>query len=74
MAHHVESIQHQRNTKTVKLGYPETKLQAHIKDKVTRAEVKVANLLIQHNVPVAVADHLSPLVRDIFSNSETAQD
>ena len=36
--------------------------------------MKVANLLVQHNVPLAVADHLSPLVRDIFSDSETAQD
>ena len=36
--------------------------------------MKVANLLVQHNVPLAIADHLSPLVRDIFGDSETAQD
>ena len=76
VARHAESIQHQRNTKAVKatqkLNFkPTTQL---LRDKVMRAEVKVANLLVQHNVPLAIADHLSPLVRDIFSDSETAQD
>ena len=76
VARHVESIQHQRNTKAVKatqkLNFKHT---THLlRDKVTTAEVKVANLLAQHNVPLAVADHLNPLVRDIFSDSETAQD
>ena len=33
--------------------------------KVTRAEVKVSTLLAHHNVPIAVADHLSPLFKDI---------
>ena len=72
---HAESAQHQRNTKAVKTSQklnfkPTTQL---LKDKVTRAEVKVANLLVQHNIPLAVTDHLGPLVRDIFSDSEIAQ-
>ena len=34
---------------------------------MTRAEVKVTNLLIQYNVPLSVADHL---FKDVFSDSE----
>lgn len=35
--------------------------------------MKVANFIVQHNLPLAVADHLSPLLRDIFPESETAR-
>lgn len=35
--------------------------------------MKVANLLVQHNVPLAIADHLSPLFKDIFSDSDTGK-
>ena len=35
--------------------------------------MKVANFIVQHNLPLAVADHLSPLLRDIFPDSETAR-
>ena len=38
-----------------------------------RAEVKVANLLVQNNIPLSLADELTPLFRDIFSDSEIAQ-
>lgn len=38
-----------------------------------RAEVKIANLLVQHNIPLAVTDHLSPLFKDIFPDSDTAR-
>ena len=33
---------------------------------VQRAEVKMCILLAQHNIPLALADHLSPLIQDIF--------
>ena len=33
---------------------------------ITRAEVKVTNLLVQHNIPLAVTDHLSPLIKEII--------
>ena len=42
-----------------------------IHDKVT--EVKITTVLAHHNVPIAVADHLSPLLRDVFSDSEIAK-
>ncbi len=40
---------------------------------VTRAEVKVANSMVQHNIPLAFADHLSPLMRTIFPDSEISK-
>ena len=40
----------------------------------TRAEVKIANALVQHNIPLAVTDHLSPLLRDIFPDSDIAKE
>ena len=41
--------------------------------KVVRAEVKVATMLVQNNLPLAVADELTPLFCDIFSDSEIAK-
>ncbi|XP_076854994.1 uncharacterized protein LOC143509955 isoform X3 [Brachyhypopomus gauderio] len=41
--------------------------------KTRRAEVKVAVAMVQHNVPFAVADHLSPLLRNCFIDSPSAQ-
>ncbi len=38
-----------------------------------RAEVKVAVAMVQHNVSFAVADHFSPLYRECFKDSPTAQ-
>ena len=35
--------------------------------------MKVANALVQHNVPLAFTDHLSPLMRSIFPDSEIAK-
>lgn len=40
---------------------------------IARAEVKMANLLVQHNIPIAVADHLGPMMKDIFPDSSIAQ-
>lgn len=38
-----------------------------------RAEVKVAHMLVQHNIPFALADELTPMFQDIFSDSEIAK-
>lgn len=35
--------------------------------------MKVANFIVEHNLPLAIADHLSPLLRDIFPDSEIAK-
>ena len=44
-----------------------------IHEKVTRAEVKMSAVLAHHNIPIAVADHLSPLFKNIFPDSEIAK-
>lgn len=34
----------------------------------------MAATLVQHNVPLAVADHLGPLLKECFKDSKTAQE
>ena len=41
---------------------------------IIRAEVKMANFIVKHNLPLAITDHLIPLVRDIFSDSIIAKE
>ena len=33
---------------------------------IIRAEVKIATMFVQHNIPLALADELTPLFRDIL--------
>ena len=40
---------------------------------VRRAEVKVTGFIAEHNVPIAVVDHLGPLFKDIFPDSKIAK-
>lgn len=39
-----------------------------------RAEVKIANALVQNNIPLAFTDCLSPRLRDIFPDSGIARE
>ena len=41
---------------------------------ITTAEVKVANFLVEHNIPLSVSNHLSPPFKDIFSDSEIGKE
>ena len=43
------------------------------KDSVTRAEVIMTNFLVQHNLPLATSDHLGPLFRSAFPDSNIAK-
>ena len=38
-----------------------------------KAEVRLTNFLVQHNLPIATADHLCPLFREIFPDSRIAK-
>lgn len=40
---------------------------------VSCAEVKITNFMVKHNLPLAVSDHLTPLVGDMFSDSAIAK-
>lgn len=33
----------------------------------------MANFMVEHNIPFAVADHLSPILQDVFPDSQIAQ-
>ena len=35
--------------------------------------MKIANWVVQHNIPLAVTDHLSPMFKDIFPDSQIAK-
>ena len=38
--------------------------------KVTKAEVLMTNFLVQHNLPLSTSDHMGPLFRSAFPNSD----
>ena len=40
--------------------------------KATKAEVMVTNFVVQHNLPIATANHLGPLFKAIFPDSKIA--
>ena len=42
-------------------------------EKVIRAEVKVSTVLAYHNIPIAISDHMKPLFKDIFPDSQIAK-
>jgi len=37
-----------------------------------RAEEKFANFVVEHNMLLAVSNHLTPLIRDVFSDRQIA--
>ncbi|CAH1972908.1 unnamed protein product [Acanthoscelides obtectus] len=40
---------------------------------VSRAEIKIAALISEHNLPIKLCDHLIPVLKDIFPDSKIAQ-
>jgi len=44
------------------------------KDKVKRAEIKLAAFIAEHNISIQTADHLIPLLKNIFTDSKIALD
>ncbi len=54
------------------LSFNTANTQDSFQNKVTRVEVIVSNFLVQHNLPLATADHLGPLFRNIFPDSKIA--
>jgi hypothetical protein len=65
---HVQGASHQKASKDfikqTKLSF--TSPGSSSQKKIERAEVKMSILLAQHNVPLSLADHLSPMIRDVF--------
>lgn len=75
--HHLDSQKHCSNVKALENQQSVTtffKSAADpIHEKVTRAEVKISTVLAHHNIPIAVADHLSPMFKNIFPDSQIAK-
>ena len=44
-----------------------------LKTHIWQEEVKMASFSAEHNLPIAVADHLGPLVNDFFSDSKNTK-
>ncbi|KAJ8043481.1 hypothetical protein HOLleu_10580 [Holothuria leucospilota] len=42
-------------------------------EQVIRAEVLFSDFIVEHNLPIAFADHVGPLLRKMFPDSETAK-
>ena len=74
---HLESQKHCSNAKAVENQQSVTTFfkssSDPIQEKVTRAEVKISTVLAHHNIPIAVADHLSPMFKNIFPDSQIAK-
>ena len=72
--HHIDSQKHKANMTALDKQSKVTSFFRSttdpIHEKVTRAEVKVCTMLAHHNIPIAISDHLSPLFKDIFSDSQ----
>ncbi|KAJ4927999.1 hypothetical protein JOQ06_015799 [Pogonophryne albipinna] len=52
---------------------PQSTEMGQLETHTRRAEVKVAMTMVQHNIPLAFSDHLSPLFKECFPDSKIAQ-
>ncbi|KAJ4939407.1 hypothetical protein JOQ06_028856 [Pogonophryne albipinna] len=52
---------------------PQSTEMGQLETQTRRAEVKVAMTMVQHNIPLAFSDHLSPLFKECFPDSKIAQ-
>ncbi|KAG5900255.1 hypothetical protein JTB14_018234 [Gonioctena quinquepunctata] len=44
-----------------------------VSDGMKKAEIKIVSVLVEHNVPFLVMDHLSDVIKDTFPDSEIAR-
>lgn len=68
---HKVSLKSLKNIRTLQNYFDNVTETSHEK-KVRKAEVMITNFLIQHNLPLATADHLGPLFREVFPDSKIA--
>ncbi|KAK6481138.1 hypothetical protein HHUSO_G17313 [Huso huso] len=65
--------QSQQITKFTVNTAPKLDNMTQLEAKARRAEIKVAVTMVNHNVPLAVANHFSPLMKECFKDSDVAQ-
>ena len=66
---HKECVKSSKNQATLDMFCTCNTAQTSLEKKVVNAEVKITNFLVQHNLPLATADHLSSLFKEVFPNS-----
>ena len=69
---HKKNLATLKKQKTLHCFAPNRNEDTTFSRKVTKAEVMVTNFLVQHNLPIATADHLGPLFKEIFPDSSIA--
>ena len=75
---HCKGVIHKQNEETIKMirkisFSSSSNNDSDFKSKVSHAEVKHTNFLVQHNIPLAVADHLPLLYQELFPDSKLAK-
>jgi hypothetical protein len=53
--------------------YTKSSAMSDLEYKTRKAEVKVTTVMTHHNIPLSFADHLSPLFKQLFPDSEIAK-
>lgn len=70
---HQKTVTHIASAEAAKSTPKVTSLLASGPDKVTTAETLFCHFIVEHNLPMAVADHFSSLVKQMFPDSEIAK-
>ena len=63
---HQKTMSHTANAQAAKSTQKVTSLLASDPDKVTTAETLFCHFIVEHNLPMAIADHFSSLVKQMF--------
>ncbi|CAH1974503.1 unnamed protein product [Acanthoscelides obtectus] len=73
---HSKGAKHLKNVKVIVKNQPKISTMFSNKNEasgqVSRAEIKIAALISEHNLPINLCDHLIPLLKDIFPDSKIA--
>ena len=73
---HINTGKHQGNTEKKSSNHSILNFIESTKckdDSSINAECLMANFIIEHNLPIAISDHLSPLVKKMFPDSKIAK-
>ncbi|CAH1968566.1 unnamed protein product [Acanthoscelides obtectus] len=77
LKNHSKGAKHLKNVKVIVKNQPKISTMFSNKNEasgqVSRAEIKIAALISEHNLPIKLCDHLIPLLKDIFPDSKIAQ-
>ena len=70
---HKECVKSSKSQATLDMFCAHNTAQTSLEKKVVNTEVKITNFLVQYNLPVATADHLSYFFKEVFPDSNIAK-